>query len=205
MSEKIAAIVVTYNRKDLLLKCLDALRNQTRLPDAIFIIDNLSTDGTQELLHEKGYISRVTLSVLSENQLIQQCINSIKNPKANIQINYILKFENDGGAGGFYEGTKQAFEADFDWIWLMDDDGCPDENALKFLVEGNYNEKEVRCSLCLSASNRSDLSFKYNKNGKIFNNLNDIKKEFPRKIDDWGSPFNSILITKRLIPIISCK
>ena len=33
--------------------------------------------------------------------------------------------ENMGGAGGFHEGIKYAFEHGFDYIWLMDDDGVP--------------------------------------------------------------------------------
>ena len=44
--EKIAAVVVTYNRKELLFQCLDALLKQTYPLDAIYIIDNASTDGT---------------------------------------------------------------------------------------------------------------------------------------------------------------
>ncbi|MEM1988368.1 MAG: glycosyltransferase [Candidatus Woesearchaeota archaeon] len=49
------AIVVTFNRKDLLLKCLESLRNQTKSLDAIYIIDNASIDGTPELLKEDEY------------------------------------------------------------------------------------------------------------------------------------------------------
>lgn len=48
--EKIAAVVVTYNRFNLVQKTIKALRNQTRKLDAIFIIDNDSTDGTSKWL-----------------------------------------------------------------------------------------------------------------------------------------------------------
>jgi rhamnopyranosyl-N-acetylglucosaminyl-diphospho-decaprenol beta-1,3/1,4-galactofuranosyltransferase len=48
--ETIAAVVVTYNRLADLKKCLDTLREQTRPLDAIFIINNGSTDGTDEWL-----------------------------------------------------------------------------------------------------------------------------------------------------------
>ena len=40
----VCAIVVTFNRKELLIDCLDSLREQTRPLDAIYIIDNASTD-----------------------------------------------------------------------------------------------------------------------------------------------------------------
>lgn len=39
--------------------------------------------------------------------------------------------ENMGGAGGFHEGIKYAFEHGFDYIWLMDDDGFPAETCLE--------------------------------------------------------------------------
>ncbi|MCX7699187.1 MAG: glycosyltransferase, partial [Candidatus Goldbacteria bacterium] len=57
--KRVCAIVVTYNRKNLLIECLEALRKQTKVLDGIYIIDNCSTDGTAELLKELGYISRV--------------------------------------------------------------------------------------------------------------------------------------------------
>ena len=53
---RIAAVVVTYNRKDLLLECLNCLQAQNYSTAAqaaettldILIIDNASTDGTAE-------------------------------------------------------------------------------------------------------------------------------------------------------------
>jgi GT2 family glycosyltransferase len=50
--ETVCAVVVTYNRKELLIECLDALCKQTRPIDAMYIIDNFSNDGTAELLLE---------------------------------------------------------------------------------------------------------------------------------------------------------
>ena len=54
--ETVCAVVVTYNRKRLLIECLEALENQTRPIDAIYIVDNASTDGTPQLLVENDYI-----------------------------------------------------------------------------------------------------------------------------------------------------
>ncbi|NLT75707.1 MAG: glycosyltransferase, partial [Planctomycetes bacterium] len=54
--QTIAAVVVTYNRKELLTRCLDALLAQSHRPDAIYIIDNDSTDGTYEDLLDRGLI-----------------------------------------------------------------------------------------------------------------------------------------------------
>lgn len=51
--EKIAAVVVTYNRFDLAQRTISALKNQTRRLDAIIVIDNACTDGTSEWLDEQ--------------------------------------------------------------------------------------------------------------------------------------------------------
>lgn len=46
---KVAAVVVTYNRLELLRQCVQALRNQSAACD-ILIVDNASTDGTARWL-----------------------------------------------------------------------------------------------------------------------------------------------------------
>lgn len=46
----IAAVIVTFNRLELLKICIDAVRNQSRKPDAIIVVNNDSTDGTEGFL-----------------------------------------------------------------------------------------------------------------------------------------------------------
>lgn len=110
MTESVAAVVVTYNRKELLAECLDALLRQTRPVQKIILIDNASSDGTSKFLRENGYLD-------------------------NVQIDYVRLPENTGGAGGFYEGVKRGHEAGYDWLWLMDDDSEPKLNALQLMYE----------------------------------------------------------------------
>src|SRR5258708_5109433 len=50
---KVAAVLVTYNRKELLVEALTALRAQTRPADTVIVVDNASTDGTADLLRER--------------------------------------------------------------------------------------------------------------------------------------------------------
>lgn len=105
-SDRICAVVVTYNRKAYLEKCLRALENQTRPLDAILVVDNCSTDGTDVMLDEQF-----------------RCLSC-------------LRLEtNSGGAGGFHEGMKWAFELGFDWLWVMDDDIEALPDALANLLE----------------------------------------------------------------------
>lgn len=100
-----AAIVVTYNRKKLLRECIRNLQMQTQKVD-IVIIDNMSTDGTAEML--KPFIK-------------------------NDSIIYHSTGKNIGGAGGFHEGIKFAYKLGYEYFWLMDDDCIPTINALKQL------------------------------------------------------------------------
>lgn len=102
----VAAIVVTFNRKLLLLECLEALLAQTCPLGSIIIIDNASTDGTYEMLKSQGMLEHPS-------------------------IDYLRLPENTGGAGGFFQGVKRGYEQRFDWLWLMDDDVEPARDCLE--------------------------------------------------------------------------
>ncbi len=58
--EKVIAVVVTYNRQALLSECITALRNQTRKPDAILVVNNGSTDNTEQWLQQQSDITFIT-------------------------------------------------------------------------------------------------------------------------------------------------
>lgn len=51
---RVLAAMVTHNRRDLLSRCIDHLQSQTRPPDALLVVNNASTDGTVEMLQERG-------------------------------------------------------------------------------------------------------------------------------------------------------
>lgn len=115
--KRVCAVIVTYNRKKLLLECVNAVLNQTYLAYKIIVLDNNSTDGTEEWLKETGILNN-------------ECIVYKK-----------LK-ENTGGAGGFYYGMKQAAEFNPDWIWIMDDDVVPTPSCLEELITASGIIKE---------------------------------------------------------------
>jgi len=187
MSDTVAAVVVSYNRKELLIKCLEALRNQTHKPDAIFIIDNKSNDGTPEFLLDKKYIPKLPVNDSNENQLIKHRVCSLNNPYENIETNYIRKCENDGGAGGFFEGMKQAYKERYDWIWMMDDDGIPDENQLSELLKAPPKYK-FRNALVVDINDYSNLAFGLKGYNKV---IKFIEKKY---IENRANPFNGTLI-----------
>ncbi len=193
-AQTIAAIVVTYNRKDLLIRCLESIQNQTYKPDAIFIIDNKSEDGTPELLFEKGYIHQLPDIFSSSNQLISHNIFWTANNQDQIRINYIRKIQNDGGAGGFYEGMKQAYDAGYEWLWLMDDDGRADEKQLENLLKSAITHRiDFANALVVNINDINKLAFGL-KNYKY-------KREIIEKtlIVNEINPFNGTFI-RRSVP-----
>lgn len=99
----ILSIVVTYNRKELLKECIFSLEKQKNIQSDILIIDNASTDGTEEMV-KKNF----------PNVIYQ-------NTGSNL-----------GGAGGFNYGIRFSFELEkkYDYLWIMDDDTIPTEDAL---------------------------------------------------------------------------
>lgn len=62
---RIAAVIVTYNRRELLREALDAVMAQTRRPDLVVVVDNASDDGTAELL--AGHPARPEVLRLDRN------------------------------------------------------------------------------------------------------------------------------------------
>ena len=115
MSKKIAAVVVTFNRSKWLIECLEALIDQTRQLDCIYVVDNNSTDDTRE-------------------QMIKFCA-------LNSTVIYHRLLVNTGSAGGFAFGMKLAYESGFDWLWLMDDDVEPYSTGLFDLLKFSDRSK----------------------------------------------------------------
>jgi rhamnopyranosyl-N-acetylglucosaminyl-diphospho-decaprenol beta-1,3/1,4-galactofuranosyltransferase len=104
--DAIWAVVVTRDRKELLLACLAALRDQTRPPDRILVVDSASTDGTGEAVAAGGD-PRVVYERLGENR---------------------------GSAGGYGHAIGRAAAAGAGWLWIMDDDAEPERDALERLL-----------------------------------------------------------------------
>src|SRR5690606_26599106 len=52
-----------------------------------------------------------------------------------ITVNYYNTGSNLGGAGGFEYGSRLAYEAGHEWIWLADDDVELEPDCLESLIE----------------------------------------------------------------------
>lgn len=192
---KIAAVIVTYNRKDYLINCLTVIRRQTLSPDIIYIVDNHSTSDTADILLEKKIITVTPDLNTSEDVVIDSQINSLNNSSHPILIKYIYKSENTGGAGGFYTGMKMAYDDDNEWLWMMDDDGLPAEDSLEqlFLNSIKYNI-DFANALVINIEDRVSLSFGELLKGK--KNIADYKDT--EIIYNAVNPFNGTFINRRI-------
>jgi len=105
----VVAVVVTFNRKELLQECLAALFAQTAPLSRIIVVDNASTDGTRALIESSNFAKRPAFQ-------------------------YVQMETNTGGAGGFQAGMELALKYGADWIWVMDDDVAAEPTALEELL-----------------------------------------------------------------------
>ncbi len=128
--DKNTAVVVTYNRCESLKKTVDCILRQTKKLSEIIIVDNGSTDDTEKFLHELA------------------CDNS------NIIVERLN--ENLGGSGGFSKAIEMAYKRNADWIWGMDDDAYPTDDAFEVLCQ--VKDKLIKGDAYWSNPNR-DIQF----------------------------------------------
>jgi len=199
MNETVCAVVVTYNRKDLLIECLMALRKQTRPLQRVYIIDNASTDDTPQLLLETGYIEILPPLELSSPWEKEIKVFTFGKSTAPIKVHYVRMNKNTGGAGGFYEGMLRANQHNFDWLWLMDDDGYPPEKCLEILLqEAKTNGIEAINPLVVDKNNHSQLSFGL---GKNLMTVDELMMKFGNNslLLNKGNPFNGTLLHRNVV------
>ncbi len=159
--EKVIALVVSYNRQALLAECIQSLRNQSRRPDAILVINNGSTDNTAEWLQAQSDVFHITQN-------------------------------NEGSGGGFNTAISWAYKNGYSWMWCMDDDGYPKEDALEQLLAVDTPQRSVLNCAVINKEDRS--SFVWNTNN--YKTINDVKEELIKGI---VHPFNGTLLHRSIV------
>jgi rhamnopyranosyl-N-acetylglucosaminyl-diphospho-decaprenol beta-1,3/1,4-galactofuranosyltransferase len=101
----VAAAVTTFNRRESLARCIDAIRAQSHPPDEIIVVNDLSTDGTKEWLDAQDDVIAIHQS------------------------------GNFGCACSFQTVLEAAYDRGHDFAWAMDDDVFPEPDALAILLE----------------------------------------------------------------------
>ncbi|WP_409047301.1 glycosyltransferase [Microbacterium sp. HA-8] len=89
--------IVTYNRSGLLTRLLESIATMDPKPGHVVVVDNASVDDTSDVV--ASFRERLG------TELVYRRLDT-----------------NTGGAGGFSEGMRVAYELGSTWIWLMDDD-----------------------------------------------------------------------------------
>jgi GT2 family glycosyltransferase len=120
---KIAAIIVTYNRKKSMIELTNDFIQQTRKPDIILVVNNGSEDGTSEFIRER----------FPSVQLIE------------------LK-RNIGHMGGLNIGVRTAFQQGCDAIFSVDDDARLRKDTLECLLNAVESDEKLRDTLIWSAN-----------------------------------------------------
>jgi rhamnopyranosyl-N-acetylglucosaminyl-diphospho-decaprenol beta-1,3/1,4-galactofuranosyltransferase len=121
---KVCAVVVTYNRKELLVECLEALARQTLPLGRVIVVDNASTDGT--------------LAAVAESEAAGA-----------LDLGYIAMADNVGDSGGFAEGIGEALsERQHEWLWILDDDAIPEPDALAAMLEAPQARAPGTAAMC---------------------------------------------------------
>ena len=169
---RICAVIVTYNRPELLCRCVKKLIEQD-YPLDILIYDNHSTSDTKAAL-EAG-------ELLKSN------------------VTYFYADENTGGSGGFYSGMKMAVERGYDDLVLMDDDGYAiNTHTLSELVKGRekVGENAIINSMVVCNEETLQLSFSINRSydGKLVQS-----QAVDGLFKDWINPFNGTLVSAAVI------
>jgi rhamnopyranosyl-N-acetylglucosaminyl-diphospho-decaprenol beta-1,3/1,4-galactofuranosyltransferase len=92
----VAAVVVTWRRREALGVLLQALARQRRPVDLLIVVDNSPDQSVADLI--AAYPGAAT---------------------------HLPSWRNLGSAGGFALGALTALANGASWVWFIDDDGCP--------------------------------------------------------------------------------
>src|SRR2546423_3422224 len=93
-SDSVQAVVVTHNRKALLLECLAGIARQTHPVSGVLVVDNASTDGTEAALEASGLGGQFPLD-------------------------YLRLARNGGGAEGLPHRGRRALSPRARWVPLV--------------------------------------------------------------------------------------
>lgn len=128
MSQKIFVVIPFYNGREYIPDCFDSLNKQTIVPEKIIVIDNNSTDGSQELLVNFQF----PISPPSPKWL--------RRP-SNFQL--ILNDVNLGFVGAANQGIKEAINQGADFVFLLNQDTLCDQKCLENLLAVEQSQVNI--------------------------------------------------------------
>jgi rhamnopyranosyl-N-acetylglucosaminyl-diphospho-decaprenol beta-1,3/1,4-galactofuranosyltransferase len=130
---QIAAVVITRSRPAELARLLSAIEGQDRRPDTIIVVENGRDPATA--------------AVICAHPAVQHLSNAC----------------NLGGAGGFAYGILAALAQDASYIWVMDDDGLPEDSGClaELAAAANRTSADIVSPIVIDINDAETLSFPY--------------------------------------------
>ena len=165
--------------------------------------------------------------------LLKRCVENILNQTLKVELIFIVNHgiplidnffydnkrikvinqNNEGSAGGWFKIIEFFKENNFDYVWLMDDDGFPDLSALSNLI--NIKDLNYSCisSTVVDENERNKFVFpmpKLNSNllPVVFNfkrkyqYVEDISKIYDKNMYPYLHLFNGALLSSQIISLV---
>jgi len=160
----VVAVIVTMSRPRELDMLLTSLQAQSRPPDGIIVVENLVHEETAEVM--------------------------ARHPAAR----HLVSRRNLGGAGGFAYGIYAALAEGATHVWLMDDDGRPEDQGClgALLAEGERRGADIASPIILDIADPARLAFPYFWRGRRLTRREDLSLE--EVIEDFAHLFNGALV-----------
>lgn len=181
---RIAAVVVTFNRLELLQGLVARLREIPGLAE-VLVVDNASTDGTGEWLAGlEGQVDPSEAAMTTTTPVLGRTLET-----------------NRGGAGGFHDGLAWAIERGADLAWLMDDDGLPDTDCLETLL-AHRGDLDFWGPVVVEQDDPDRLVFPIRLPGstRVVHRMPEVSAAATDgTIRDVVIPFNGVLVTRELV------
>ena len=145
--------------------------------------------------------------------LLGECITALRNqtqrPDAILVVNngstdhtekwlqsqtdlFFITQSNVGSGGGFNTGIQWAYKHNYTWIWCMDDDGYPKEDALEKILAAKIEPLSLRNCAVVNKQDRKSFVWKTG-------NYATIDEVEGNLIEGIGHPFNGTLLHRNII------
>lgn len=120
--DKVAMVVVTYKRQELLSNLFESILSQTVAPWRIVVVDNENSGRTRQMVEAfSEQIDRLWGKTVVDGQGGEH------------RVVYLPQEHNGGGAGGYSAGVGKAYRLGAQWFWVMDDDVAVEPEGLERL------------------------------------------------------------------------
>ena len=172
MDRNTLVLVVTYNRLLDLKSCVEALKRQSMQCFDILVVNNGSTDGTQEWL-----ASQVDIITINQQNV-------------------------GGAGGFYTGMVYMMEHCQYEWLVMMDDDGITDKNEIKNLLDAyddvkqTFGKDAILNALVVNKDKRDEISFRWRHGSDVSNKVAELQRE---KYIDQIHPFNGTLVHRSII------